>query len=182
MSKDRSRSLWRARAEKVITEVLASLPDGASLREKRRALSSHYPFGPRQYHPYNVWCKAVRAALGLKESRGGVLSQEDLPPYLLFFALDRKAEALLSVVCGYCGGRIKGGCLVCLPHHQEIRALLAWGQWPAWKAALVAGDALAGPVLADRLDDLGLTLLPPFFRGVDLARAPDEEESCPDLP
>ena len=178
MSKDRSRSLWRARAEKVITEVLASLPDGASLREKRRALSSHYPFGPRQYHPYNVWCKAVRAALGLTaESRDG---GPDLPPHAPRLVLD--PLGVLSVACGWCGGRIKGGCLCCLPHHQEVRALLAWGQWPAWKAALVAGDALAGPVLADRLDDQGHTLLPPFFRGVDLARAPDEEESCPDLP
>ena len=164
-------SEWRRRAERVIAETLAGLPRSASLREQRRALRAAYPFGPRQHHPYKVWCKAVRAALGLTaESKGG---GPDLPPHAPCFALERAAglSVSLRVDCGWCDGKVKGGCLVCLSHHREQAALLAWGQWPAWRQALVAGDALAGPVLADRLDDLGLTLLPPFFRALEAEHA-----------
>lgn len=56
---------WAQQAREVVHATLASLPFGATVKEKRAALRQAYPFGPRQYWPYKAWCKAVRQSLGL---------------------------------------------------------------------------------------------------------------------
>lgn len=56
---------WREKARPVIAEVLAA-HQGEDLKTIRRALKEAYPFGPRQHHPYQIWCDEVRSQLGLK--------------------------------------------------------------------------------------------------------------------
>ncbi len=58
---------WRQQAQKVIFETLEKLPATASLDEKRRALFDAYPFGPREHHPYKIWCDEVGITLGTKK-------------------------------------------------------------------------------------------------------------------
>lgn len=56
---------WRTQAVRVIREVLETIPDGLSRRDVRNALDARYPFGLKQYHPYKVWCSAVRDMVGV---------------------------------------------------------------------------------------------------------------------
>ena len=60
-----SRETWRDKARPIIQAVIAKhgIDD---LRTLRRALRDAYPWGPRQYHPYKIWCDEVRVQLGLK--------------------------------------------------------------------------------------------------------------------
>jgi hypothetical protein len=55
---------WREKSERVIRQTLASLPAGASLKDRRAALRAAYPFGERAQFPYKMWLKCVRQALG----------------------------------------------------------------------------------------------------------------------
>lgn len=59
---------WRAQAAPVIASVLREL-EGRPLADKRAALRAAYPFGPRRYWPYRVWCDEVRRQLGLVRRR-----------------------------------------------------------------------------------------------------------------
>lgn len=56
-------SYWRRQAIPVIRAVIERerLSDPAALR---RALRAAYPWGPRRYHPYRIWCDEVRRQLG----------------------------------------------------------------------------------------------------------------------
>jgi len=73
-------SRWARIARRIIGETLARLPADASERERRRALSEAYPFGERRYHPYRVWCREVRRALGRRPRTDGSLHPaEQLP-------------------------------------------------------------------------------------------------------
>lgn len=54
-------SRWRTHAEHVISQALAEaaeqgLDDAATLR----LVDSRYPFGMREYHPYQMWLKVRR--------------------------------------------------------------------------------------------------------------------------
>ncbi len=72
---------WRRHANKVIDAVLLELPADLPVKEKRKALNAAYPFGPRQNHPYRIWCSAVRIALAIekpKRNRKAVESGPDL--------------------------------------------------------------------------------------------------------
>ena len=70
-------SFWRQRAREVIVKVMKDNPDVKG-DELKKLLRSHYPFGPRENHPYKIWLKEVRLAAGGKtrtkppESIGGV--------------------------------------------------------------------------------------------------------------
>lgn len=59
---------WRDRAKRVIRDVLAAMPD-ADLKQRRAALREAYPFGPRQHHPYKIWCDEVARQLGTKKPK-----------------------------------------------------------------------------------------------------------------
>lgn len=54
---------WYEQARAVIQRVHADLPDDLPFKERKRAIQEAYPFGPRQYHPYKMWCKAQREYL-----------------------------------------------------------------------------------------------------------------------
>lgn len=54
---------WTEQARKVIAQVHATLPEDATLKQRKAALKNAYPFGPRQYWPYRAWCKARREYL-----------------------------------------------------------------------------------------------------------------------
>lgn len=60
---------WRDEARPIIARVLAATA-GKPERDIRRALRDAYPFGPRQYHPYKVWCDEVARQRGRKRALG----------------------------------------------------------------------------------------------------------------
>lgn len=60
---------WSDEARKTIARVALTIPETATLKERKAAIDAAYPFGPREYWPYKAWCKARRAYLerhGLK--------------------------------------------------------------------------------------------------------------------
>lgn len=59
---------WREVAQRVIAEVRRAHPKAAG-PELRRLLRDAYPWGPRRYHPYRIWCEEVRRALGLPRKK-----------------------------------------------------------------------------------------------------------------
>lgn len=52
---------WREKAGKVIAEVLKET-EGQPPKERLKAVRDAYPFGMRQYYPYQVWLQEVRNA------------------------------------------------------------------------------------------------------------------------
>ena len=54
-----SESNWRNAAAPIISDVLRATV-GKSEAEIQKALRDAYPFGPRKYHPYKIWCDEVR--------------------------------------------------------------------------------------------------------------------------
>lgn len=65
---------WYDKARAVIGEVHVTLPKDASLSERKKALRDAYPFGPREYHPYKMWCKAQREYLAKFDGRDAAKS------------------------------------------------------------------------------------------------------------
>lgn len=53
-------SHWLREARETIAKAVATLPPDAPMKDKLAAISASYPFGPRKYHPYKQWLKAVR--------------------------------------------------------------------------------------------------------------------------
>lgn len=49
---------WRDSASKIIAEVIH---EGSALRRA-------YPWGPREHHPYKIWCDEIRVQTGKKKS------------------------------------------------------------------------------------------------------------------
>jgi hypothetical protein len=62
-------SNWRNIAKPIIATCLFN-HRGESEQEIRRALREVYPFGPRQYHPYKIWCDEIQRQRGLKPPLG----------------------------------------------------------------------------------------------------------------
>ena len=54
---------WSDRARATIAAVHASLPESASLDERKAAVDAAYPFGERAYSPYKTWLTQRRAYL-----------------------------------------------------------------------------------------------------------------------
>ncbi len=76
---------WRARARQMIARVVqaaqaAQLDVQATVRE----IDAAYPFGPREYHPYQMWLKERRRAIALLampvRPSAPVPEQPPLPP------------------------------------------------------------------------------------------------------
>lgn len=53
---------WRQNANKCISKVIKDNPL-ATIPELKKLLREAYPWGPRKYWPYKVWCSEVRAML-----------------------------------------------------------------------------------------------------------------------
>lgn len=54
---------WYTDSKLVIAIIHAALPEDTSLDDRKKAMRDGYPFGPREYHPYKMWCKAQREYL-----------------------------------------------------------------------------------------------------------------------
>lgn len=59
---------WRDRYRERIAAVIEANAD-QPLAAKRKALREAFPDGPRQYHPYKIWCDECRIQLKLKRSK-----------------------------------------------------------------------------------------------------------------
>lgn len=59
---------WRDKARPIIAAVLSDLSDEPE-KVIRAALRDAYPFGPKRYHPYKVWCDEIKVQMGTKQSR-----------------------------------------------------------------------------------------------------------------
>lgn len=53
---------WRNSAKSIIGQVITDNP-GADLKTMKRLLFDAYPYGPRKYHPYKIWCSQVNRTL-----------------------------------------------------------------------------------------------------------------------
>jgi len=60
-------SRWRQHAAPIIARVLEETK-GKPDKEIRAALRAAYPFGPRQYHPYRIWCDEIRVQTGRRRA------------------------------------------------------------------------------------------------------------------
>lgn len=60
---------WRKRFRPFIAAILAEVPKGTPLGDVRKLLREKFPAGPRQYHPYKIWCDEWRLQLGLKKTK-----------------------------------------------------------------------------------------------------------------
>lgn len=56
---------WRDSAKPIIAKVIAEVGTDDPKRLKA-ALRDAYPWGPREHHPYKMWCDEIRVQLGLK--------------------------------------------------------------------------------------------------------------------
>lgn len=56
-------STWATKAWQVIDGVHRSLPETASLAERKVAIDAAYPFGQRAHFPYKTWLRARREYL-----------------------------------------------------------------------------------------------------------------------
>jgi hypothetical protein len=54
---------WADEARRTIAEVHRTLPDNATLADRKAAVDAAYPFGERAYSPYKTWLKARREYL-----------------------------------------------------------------------------------------------------------------------
>jgi len=60
---------WRDQARPIIAAVIADV--GIADRTRlRKALRDAYPWGPREHHPYRIWCHEIRVQLGEVEPPG----------------------------------------------------------------------------------------------------------------
>ena len=144
-----ARSQWRTHADRVIAQVLKGLPADASDAEKRKAVEAAYPFGERRMLPYRHWRAAVRAALNLQpKPRGYGVSLT-----LCAFA---DGQPFLRVECGWCDGKVSGGCLACLPLWEKLRAAVKHPEWKRFRAVARAGDPPPREVVRDWLLDRGV--------------------------
>lgn len=57
---------WKREAEQVVQETLAELPDDVAVKAAKKALSDAYPFGVRDYAPYDIWLAECRRQLALR--------------------------------------------------------------------------------------------------------------------
>ena len=73
---------WARIARETVAEVAKSIPDDASLKDRKAILRAAYPFGERAYWPYKAWCKAQREYLARWEA-------SKAPPTPLFPDLKR---------------------------------------------------------------------------------------------
>jgi hypothetical protein len=71
---------WRDEARPLIAAALDEVPD-LPVKERAKHARAAFPWGPRQYHPYRIWCDEVKAQLGTKRPKasraGGAVAERD---------------------------------------------------------------------------------------------------------
>lgn len=72
-------SYWRKIAAPIISRVIAEHGTD-NMRGLRRALREAYPFGPRRFHPYRIWCDEIRRQLAPPETRHLHRTSKPAPP------------------------------------------------------------------------------------------------------
>jgi hypothetical protein len=143
------RNSWSVRARQVIAEVLSSLPPGASEKAVRAALRYAYPFGERENWPYKMWCQEqARALKRLFPKKPKPIDTN------IRLAMDLPRPYFLRVVCGWCDGKIDGGCLQCVGAWERMHALTDTEDWRRWRAAM-GSDPVAVIACADWCDENG---------------------------
>lgn len=157
-----TRSNWRLRSRAVIDRVLEQLPADADEHAVKLALRDAYPFGTREHHPYRMWCAEVRAALLRRFDVVTFDRTADPTGVKLTFWHERQAW-WLAVSCGWCDGKIDGGCLQCVRQVNAVEALVSRPEWRAWRAAVRADFEARGP-FADWLDEQGYDLVAHLVR------------------
>lgn len=155
-------SRWRQQAVHVATEVMASLPHGASEHQARRALNERYPFGPREGHPYRVWCSVVREFLDGRFRPPGTNRYSHLaePEFQLEpFGVPEMPGVRLVVACPWCGRdpeKFPAGCMVCGPLDLVVRRTVQEPVFQSLRRQYQEGDTVSLFVLRDWLHDRGI--------------------------
>lgn len=74
---------WRDAAIPIIAAVIkAHCTD--DLKGLRKALRCAYPWGPKEHHPYKIWCDEIRRQLGLKsvkDTKGMMITKEQFEAF-----------------------------------------------------------------------------------------------------
>lgn len=132
-----TQSRWREIARRVIRETLADVPANADDKTKRARLKLAYPFGPREHHPYKIWCDEVRRVLKPAKPKTGKLNivvEISPKPWL---------EEQCLILCGWCDGR---GCLMCDGARREAVANARYTDWKLVQAFVDAVRREPSPV------------------------------------
>jgi hypothetical protein len=69
---------WARAARETIDRVARTIPDDATMKDRKAAIDAAYPFGPRSHWPYKAWLKARKTYL----SKFGPVGR--IPPAPLF--------------------------------------------------------------------------------------------------
>jgi len=69
---------WRDKARPLIAAVISEIGTD-DLPKLRRALREAYPWGPRELHPYKIWCDEIRVQLGTKPIKEPGAERERFP-------------------------------------------------------------------------------------------------------
>jgi len=88
-----SRSHWYDESLAIIDRVMRTIPAGTDPAECRRIVNAAWPGGPRAYHPYKMWLRALRYAMQIRFPQSVVREP--------------------SSGCPACGGVGSAGCLFC---------------------------------------------------------------------
>ena len=75
------KSEWRNKAKQVIAAVIRE-NSGMDAKALRRKISAAYPFGPREYHPYRIWCDEVNVQLGTKKPKPRRTKPREIQPVI----------------------------------------------------------------------------------------------------
>lgn len=64
-------STWRDNFRPLIAEIVARVGKGdmKALRQALRDSWDEQGMGPRQYHPYKIWCDEVKLQLGIRKPK-----------------------------------------------------------------------------------------------------------------
>lgn len=71
---------WLESARAAIKKAHVNIPDDATLEERKKAIFDAYPFGPRQYHPYKMWCRAQKEYLRRYQASDADIPRAHLSP------------------------------------------------------------------------------------------------------
>ncbi len=121
-----SPSIWRDRARAAISAILTTLPTDSTPEQARKALYRRdaYPFAGRVGWAYQCWCQERRKAVAALVSRSRDKTPPSRAPYLLWRMLP-SGMPWLEVSCGWCDGRVDGGCMMCASLHERLMKVVA---------------------------------------------------------
>lgn len=57
-----AKGTWREAANSILYRVITDHPE-ADEKQLRKLIRDAYPWGERAYHPYKIWCSAVKECL-----------------------------------------------------------------------------------------------------------------------